>query len=126
MGKALSADDIRAASDLEITRVEVPEWGGDVFLRRLTLDQVLKAQERTRKEKDGGQFGLAVLCMCLCGEDGKPLFGADDLDVLRGKSARAIERLTREATRINGLDLEAAEAAQENFEPAPNGDSFSA
>jgi hypothetical protein len=109
---ALTKDDILQARDLgNVEPVEVPEWGGTVYVRTMTgieqdtydremyfideEDTVVMKRENIREK---------LLVRTLCDENGNRIFSDGDVALLADKSAAAIRRLSEVAQRLNGMD----------------------
>lgn len=101
---ALSRDEILAADDRVVEVVDVPEWGGEVYVRSLTRAEVRPFTETGEDLAVGTLVSVAV-----CDEDGRPLFTEDDVPALEKKSLRALNRVVAKAMEINGLGGEQAE-----------------
>jgi hypothetical protein len=108
---------ILAASDLATTDVEVPEWGGTVRVRALT-GTAREAFGRSLIGPDGKSstvgYTAKLIAVSVVGEDGKPLFTMDDLEVLGDKCAPALERIADAAESLNKMKAGAIEEAQGN------------
>lgn len=106
----LTRDAILGADDLPIEQVEVPEWNGSVYMRTLTGEQrdefeQAAMERKARKHLDIRGMKAKLVAMCICDKDGKVLFGGrDDGTKLLKKSGAAIERLSKVAQRLSGLD----------------------
>jgi hypothetical protein len=98
----LSKAAILAAQDLPTTEVEVPEWGGTVRLRALRVADLGRIREAAGQSDDA--FAFALVAASLVGEDGEPLFGANDAEALAGKSLVAFRRVLVATLGLNGLD----------------------
>lgn len=97
-------------------RLEVPEWGGDVFLRALTVkDQREIADEREPDETDG-TYALRALLHSLVDEQGNRILQCGDVGLLEDEDGRIVQRLLEEFNRLNG----SVEEAVAGFEPAPS------
>lgn len=135
MSKLLSRDDILQASDLPMERVEVPEWGGYVYVRTLTgaeRDEYESSMLIVRGSGRGAQAQVnmanarARLCaLAICDTDGSRLFSTEDVRALGQKSAAALDRIYSVAMRLSGLRPEDIEELTKNSPGAPNGDSGS-
>lgn len=122
----LSKDQILAASDIQIEDVDVKEWGGSVRVAVMSgraRDQFLAMN--STKETEYSLFQARLLSATVIDEVGNPLFTADDIEALRGKSRIVLDQLTSVATRINSMGVEAVGDATKNSEAAPSGDSGS-
>lgn len=112
---ALTKDDIIAADDSGLLEVQVPEWGGSLFIR------VMSVGERDAYENDWIQnkhrgvenFRAKFLQRVLCDSNGKLLFVAAELDLLAGKSAKVMSRLWQKAMEHNAFtDADVEELAK--------------
>lgn len=118
---SLSRDEILAADDRQIEAVEVPEWGGEVYVRSLTSQEVKPFTDGD----DEMPVGLLV-SVTACDEDGVPLFTEADVGALEEKSIRALRRVVRKAMEINGLGDQQADAILGNSGSGRESDSDTA
>lgn len=95
-----------------IKPVAVPQWGGDVCIRPLTVREEERFWEVIDDVKNGiecptGKRGAVVL-MAACNADGTPLFTADDAEWL-GSSANkdAVSLLFGAIRSLSGVTAEA-------------------
>jgi len=124
----LSKEAILAAQDLPSEDVEVPEWGGTVRVRGLDgkgRDEYFMSQAVIRGGQVVGQdttnASAKLLARCIVGEDGEPLFGSEHIDLLGKKSAAALDRVFKVASRLSGLTDEETEALGKDSGPILNG-----
>lgn len=116
---ALDRTAILAAEDLVREAIEVPEWGGTVWvgtmsgLDRDAWEQAL-AVKGDGKAPDLRNLRARLAVLTVTDEAGKRLFAASDIDALGQKSSLALDRIARVAQRLNGLTPEALEAAKGN------------
>jgi len=107
--KQLTADDILAASDLEIREVHVPEWNGSVYMRVLPADEGLELNEKMlalSKEK-GHEAIFLLLASSLVTSAGERLFTApDQIARLRSRSQKVLIRLQKIALTLQGWSEE--------------------
>lgn len=114
--RELTGDDIFNADDIIVERVEVPEWGGHVFVRTLSAEQKEKYIESIRKITGRGkkqnveiilQKSSAKLAVeTLCRADGTLLYpngSMSTIERLAAKSAKALSRVVDAAAKLNGL-----------------------
>ncbi|GIV86631.1 MAG: hypothetical protein KatS3mg054_0660 [Chloroflexus sp.] len=114
----LNREQILAANDINHEVVEVPEWGGAVRVRGLTAlerDRLmatffdLEGGGRIKAEKTA-EYRVALAALGIVDEDGKRMFGDDDIAALGAKSPQAIERIADAVARLSGLtDVEELE-----------------
>ncbi len=116
----LTRDMILAAHDVKTERVEVPEWGGFVYVR--TFDGISRDTIERHLMRDGeGQantVGLRALVVTLaaCNDKGAPIFTQFDVAELQKKSGAALMRVFLAAQKLNGMGAEGE--ARENFSAA--------
>ena len=108
LSSILTREAILAADDLPRERVNVPEWGGDVFVRTMTGTE-RDAFESSLIGKDSGKEGrlenvrARLVSLALCSESGERLFDDAEIAALGKKSARALDRVFGVAQRLNGI-----------------------
>jgi len=118
--RILSRDAIRALDDRVRELVEVPEWGGALYVRAMTalereqFEQSLLDQRRG-KNRLRLEYARARLAVMVCeDEGGKPIFEDADVAWLATKSAAALERIFKVASRLSGLDEDDLDALAKN------------
>lgn len=120
--KALSASDILNADDLPIERVELPAWGGHVYIRTLTGKERDFYEMSCLTGKDSMQNMRAKLvALTACTEDRKPIFTPEQIKELGKKSCVELDRCFEVAQRINRLRAEDVEGLIKNFIGDQNG-----
>lgn len=116
----LNRDAILKAQDLRRELVDVPEWGGEVYVRGFTALEKEEVEMRsmqmvdiaTGQIKDARQMaGLKawIVARCVVDSDGVRIFTDADMDGLQGKNAEVISRLADVAGRLSALGVEEAE-----------------
>lgn len=106
VAKALSADDILQADDLELVQEAVPEWGGSVYLRTMPMDEGLVVNEQLQglppERKTDAMF--LVLAACMAKPDGTPLFESFERAkaVLSKRKPTILLRLQQRALELQG------------------------
>ena len=122
----LDRNAILAAADLKPVREDVPEWGGAVFLRPLTMAEkedyeaaltrwvsALKVQAAEIADMPVPEsFRVKLIGYALCDETGARLFDDDHLAELSARSSTVVERLYDRVGVISGLDAGAEAAAE--------------
>ena len=114
----LTREQIASAQDLKHEDVSVPEWGGTVRVRVMTgleREAFSASLMGANGKPDMKNYKLGLVATCMVGEDGKPLFGLDEVQFLGDKSAVALERVFSAAEKLNGVGG-AAKAAVEAAE----------
>jgi hypothetical protein len=127
----LNKDQILQASDIPIHEVEVPEWGGSVFVKGMTGTERDKF-ESSIIEMRGNQQRVNMIdvraklaCYTICDEKGKRLFTDVEIKELAKKSASALQRIFDVAQKLSGIGADDVESLLKNSESAPAEDSTS-
>lgn len=130
MSKLLTAADILGADDIVKERVEVPEWGGHVFVRVMsgsTRDRWEAHVYTHGKSMDERMVNLRarLIAATACNDKGELLFTSKQIEQLGKKSAKAMDRVFAVASKINGLTKEDVDSLVGESEGDPSGDSGS-
>ena len=109
----LTAEQMLAAKDFREEVVAVPEWGGEVKVRTLSMgaryainDRALKVVGNDRR-LDNRIFAAATLEHGLV----EPRLDAKQAEALMDKSPEPVERIIAAIWRISGLEADAAKNA---------------
>ena len=130
----LTKEQILAVQDVNPVAVEVPEWGGTVYVRPMSAGERDRWEgellERGEKRKESikaatENLRAVFLAKCLCDDAGVLLFGPDDIEALAGKSYRAVDRAFEAAQTINGLSEADVEELEKNSAGGPDAASSS-
>lgn len=125
----LSAEDIVAAIGQrrrDTVTIAVPEWGGDVHIRRLSAADLEATGMMSGGDVNTADVARAVLARSLCDEAGEPLFRPETVHILDDADATVTLRLFTECARINGLMTDELEDMTRTFAAAqPDGSSSS-
>jgi len=109
-----------------LKEVDVPEWGGSVFIRPLTIHEQAKlADLGTKYEKSSvvdrmKNCTLRLVQWSVCDDQGNPLFEAGDLEPLMSKAASAFLRLQDAILALSGLTEESRKELEKNLLSAPS------
>ena len=120
MQKTLNKDLILKQDDLQLKGVDVPEWGGHIYVRGLTGTERAKWESyvvsvtKNGKPKPNANLRESVLIYALCDASGKRLFKDEDAHLLAEKNGAVIEKLFKIAADLSGLNDEDIEAAEKN------------
>ena len=124
----LTRDEILKIDDLKREAVDIPEWGGSIYVRELTgaerseLFALWKQDESDEKQvQDSFAITVATVRLTACAEDGKPLFNADDILRIRNLNAKVLDKIYKEAAKINGFGADGIKEAKKNSELMANG-----
>ena len=111
----LSAAAILACTLPAPVRVEVPEWGGAVYVKVMMGFErdafelaCIDAQGQMRKDN----FKARLACAVVCDHNGVPLFTPEQATQLGTTSAAALARIFEVAGPLNGLTKDDADALE--------------
>lgn len=140
--KFLTREEILGVDDIETEEVSVPEWGGIVLVRALSGTQrnqwetqftrfTGKQVEMTAKTEHMRESLVAASVVCCDGittdvRDLPLLFTETDVEALGKKSAAALERVFKVASRLSGITESDIEDQVKNSDKAAGKGSSSA
>lgn len=104
----LTREDILSVQDIMTKAVDVPEWGGTVYVRNLS-GKDRDAWELLFANGNPVNVRATLVAKCACDESGERLFGDTDITELGKKSAAGLDRIFEAATKLNRIapgDLE--------------------
>jgi hypothetical protein len=128
----LTRDAILSASDLPKEKVEVPEWGGAVWVKTMTgaerdsfEQSIIDAKGSTVPTNVKGKVKAVpkpnftnvrarLVVRAVVDEQGTRLFTDDDAEALGAKSGKALDRLFEVAQRLCGIGDKDVEALEGN------------
>lgn len=108
---ALTAEQILTADDAGLLEVNVPEWGGSVYIRVMSVGE-RDSYERMwigKRETGVDNFRTEYLARVLCDEKGKLLFSHEKIAALSSKSGAVMGRLFDAAMKHNYMQEDAVE-----------------
>ncbi len=116
----LSRDAVLQKTDLKTEKVEVPEWGGDVYVREFTQAErtefgVESYLEEDKKKTDSLKtVKIKTVIMSTVDDKGSNLFTIKDFDILNKKSAIVIDRIWKKAWKLSGMQVGDVEKVTKN------------
>ena len=120
----LSREAILAAEAIKPIRIEVPEWGGYVFITRVSAADWMGIQDSLiNEERSNAIWTGKVLSLSIVDENGNRLFTENDIPSLMSKSLSAVNRLFRAADSINDFTGKGLKEAEKNSDEGAGGDS---
>jgi hypothetical protein len=96
----LTKEQILSITDKAVKEIEVPEWGGTVFIKGMTFED----HDYFDTLKDDKYQNQKLLIHVVCDGDGHPLFTEEDIPALKKKSIQAFKRIIKEVTDFNSID----------------------
>ena len=112
----LTKDQILAADDMGMLKLAVPEWGGDVYIRVMSVGERDAYENEWMRKKETGvdDFRTKLIVRCLVDETGTRLFDNGDVARLAQKSAKVMNRIWLAAMEHNNLSDESIEELAKN------------
>lgn len=107
----LTRDQILSITDKALKEIEVPEWGGSVFIRGMTIEDM----EYCQKLDEDNQSLERMIVRFVSDDQGNALFTEDDIPAMKKKSIQAFKRIVTEIKNFNSLD-----AAEKNSDSTPD------
>jgi hypothetical protein len=130
--RILGRSDILEAVDLQREIVDVPEWGGSVYVQGMSgtsRDSFERSMVEIRgKESTVNWKNLRakLVARCIVDSEGVRIFHDLDIEELGNKSAAALQRVFLVAQRLSGMADDEVEELTESLKDAPSEDSGSA
>jgi hypothetical protein len=127
----LTKDAILAKDDLIKEQVDIPEWGGYVFVRCLTgaerddFEASLVSQKGKDKKSNFKNLRARLVAISVVDEQGAKIFSELDIPNLGQKNAAVLDRLFDKAQILSGFKKEDIEDLTKNSEDPTGDDSFS-
>ena len=111
------------------TKVAVPEWGMDVYVRPLSLGEKLAFEAQAGAFDDLGEMDAAkrvmwfakFVALVVCDEAKVRAFSESDEEALAHEPATALERLVLAGMRLNIVRAEDVDALGKDSAPTLNG-----
>ena len=100
--KQLTRSDILRAS-LRRKRVDVPEWGGYVYVRELTVAEVDSLGRELQRGDLPPDLRARLIRMATVDEQGNPIFQRGDEERIAQGGAAPLLRLSNEILAVSGL-----------------------
>lgn len=113
----LNKESILAADDLPKQEVDVPEWGGTVFVRTMTGAERDEFEASLFGDDDKRTFSnmrARLASLTMVDEDGSRLFNSDETAELGKKSSAALDRVFSAAKDLNKMSGEDVEELVKN------------
>lgn len=93
----------RAAKDTT-EEIEVPEWGGTLTVRALTLEERHKARENATENPETGEMNLPMFeALVLITGIADPQFTIADLEWIKSQPSGVVDRVLKVIYRLSGI-----------------------
>lgn len=115
---SLTREQILAAVDRKIEPIEVPEWGGTVYVRSLSGSERDALEWQVKQAAESGALGqnarARFAASFICDESGSPLFTENDIEALGAKSGAALDRVWNAGNLLNKFSDDNVEKLAKN------------
>lgn len=101
----LNFENIKNADDLPSKVINIPEWGGDIKIRILSLGERLELDEEFENKKE---IDILVkwIAKCCVDDNNNPVFTTEEqIKVLTQKNGDVIMRIFKEIKHLSNLDV---------------------
>lgn len=99
----LNKESIFAAKDLSYKEVEIPQWGGSVRIKVMSIAEQIEFERLNKSKKDDSDLVFALLSQCCVDADGNHLFNKDDVKNLNEKSSAPVLHLFKACLELNEM-----------------------
>jgi len=117
----LTREKILSADDLITELVNVPEWGGELYISTLSgagrdayEASIIRVDSGNNVTQDFNNMRAKLVARTAVDEEGNRLFSDDDVLDLGKKSAAALDRCFSVASRLNAVSDDDIEALAKN------------
>ena len=121
----LNRDEILQVKDIEIEEVEVPAWGGSVFVKGMTgterdaFEASIVQQRGKNASVNMANIRAKLASQTICDKDGLRLFTDADIKALGKKSATALQVVFDVAQRLSGISGDDVEELAKEMDANP-------
>lgn len=101
--------------DFEMRKVEVPEWGGEIYVRTMTSEK--RALFEAMAKDEGNAKAMArekITIWTACDDTGQMIFKDADAQALSQRSSLVLDRIVEAALKVNTISREDVEEIQKN------------
>jgi hypothetical protein len=126
--KVLTKGDIVNVKDIQVKKVNVPEWGGSIFIKVMsgTEKDAFELAAYDKKSPVFGKIRAGLCARCICDADGNRMFSDDpaEIESLGNRSGVALERIFDAARKLNKMSEKEIEELEKNFVSDPGAGSL--
>lgn len=101
---SLNKHQIFASNDLKEAFVEMPEWGGKVKIKALSVQEQLDYDNFLATKPKEIEMALHLIIVACVDENNNKLFSEDDINLLKQKNSSNLFKLVSEILKLNKQD----------------------
>lgn len=109
----LNRDAVLKVTDTVTKDIPVPEWGGSLRVRTMTVAERNDFARRASSE-DKVSVAAWLVSVLAVDENNKPLFKAEDVPEIERRNFRAVDRVVQAILEVNGISEKKVEEAAKN------------
>ena len=123
--KALTKESIFKLKDIKTVKVEIPEWGGFLWVKTMTgterdsFEAGMIEQRGRNRNMNFQNMRARLVALVVVDKAGKHLFGKNDVIELGNKNAKALDRVFTVAQKLNGITPEDVEELTQELADSP-------
>ena len=111
---SINKHQIFASNDLREKFVDMPEWGGAVKIRALSVKEQLEYDEFLSTEPKEVEMALHLIIVACVDDNNQKLFDLSDLELLKQKSSKNLFHLVHEILSLNKQEPENSDSLAKN------------
>lgn len=111
----LNKDQIFAAQDLQVSYIDIPEWGGQIKVKEMSAADRIEFEKQQSSDLKPSEMIVRLVLMTCVDDNNQRIFSNDDLQALEQKSPSILLKIFNESMKINILNSEKIEEKAENF-----------
>ena len=116
----LNRDAILNAQDVATKEVDVPEWGGMIRVRSMTVSERNEFARRAASSEEKTSVGAWLVTLLAIDESGNRLFKAEDIEELEKRNFKAVDTVVNAILEVNQIGDKEVEAAEKKSSPIPS------
>lgn len=127
---SLSKEQILSSDDIKLEVINIPEWGGDLYIKVMSGEEkegfetfFLDEDGNRKKEHDTSGLRATLAVWTICNGKGELLFDKSDIPALAKKSSTALDVVWDKSAKLNKILESEIEKLVGNLEGGQNGNS---
>lgn len=101
-------------SALKVEKIELPEMGGEVYIKELTAGEREALEKQMQSQTDKNAVRATVFVHSVCNADGELMFDVEDIEVIKQLPSRPVIKVFNRSNEINGITPEQVDTAEKN------------
>lgn len=101
-------------SALKVEKIELPEMGGEVYIKELTAGEREALEKQMQSQTDKNAVRATVFVHSVCNADGELMFDVEDIEAIKQLPSRPVIKVFNRSNEINGITPEQVDTAEKN------------